>query len=164
MGGLGTDAESALDCLLHNLQDHGYDVEGLEARIKAVWNPSTGEGNGATTFYHLYLVFKSLDKSNCLDESELIVGRTYRCEMYDGTAAVLRFDGEGTFEDESLAGDVRYAFEEINPDEITKLVDKLDEAHEEELDAASRWSLYSTQLAEMGVNPNTWRRKYAKHA
>lgn len=53
--GMGTDAESALDDLLQNLQENDYDVEGLAARIRMVWNPSTEEGNGATTFYHLYL-------------------------------------------------------------------------------------------------------------
>jgi hypothetical protein len=53
--GYGTDAESALDTLLHNLEVNGFDPEGMEARIKAVWTPSEEEGNFDDTQYHLYL-------------------------------------------------------------------------------------------------------------
>jgi len=54
--GIGTDAESALDDLLHTLQERGYDVGGLESRIKEVWNPTDEEGDGAGINYHLYLL------------------------------------------------------------------------------------------------------------
>jgi hypothetical protein len=53
--GWGTDAESALDHLLHNLQENDYDVSGLEWQIKNVWNPTEEEGNGKDIYYHLYL-------------------------------------------------------------------------------------------------------------
>lgn len=161
--GFGVDAEEALECLLRNLVDAEFDLQDLESRITRDWVPTTVRGNGATTFYNLYLAFKSMDKSNYLDENELIVGRTYRCGMYDGTDEVLRFDGEGTFEDASLRGDVRFVYEEIDPAEVTKLIDDLDEAHEDEADAASRWSLYDTQLKELGVDPDDWSKKHAEN-
>ena len=53
--GIGTDAESALDDLLHNLQVAGYDVTGLEARIRSEWNPTMAEGDGMNTYYQLQL-------------------------------------------------------------------------------------------------------------
>ena len=56
--GFGADAYSALDCLFHNLSDEGFDLTDLEPRITKDWVPTTVEGNGATTFYHLYLSFK----------------------------------------------------------------------------------------------------------
>lgn len=52
--GYGTDAESALDTLLHNLEVNGFDPEGMETRIKEVWTPTEDEGNSDTQ-YHLYL-------------------------------------------------------------------------------------------------------------
>jgi hypothetical protein len=57
--GFGTDADSALDCLFHNLADEGYDLQDLSPRIMRDWRPTQVEGNGATTFYHLYLAFES---------------------------------------------------------------------------------------------------------
>jgi hypothetical protein len=56
--GVGTDAESALDDLLHTMQECGYDVAGLEGQIKEGWEPSMEEGDGRKFYYHLGLVFK----------------------------------------------------------------------------------------------------------
>jgi hypothetical protein len=49
--GMGTDAESALDDLLHTLQVAGYDVTGVESSIKERWRPTEEEGE-----YHLYIL------------------------------------------------------------------------------------------------------------
>lgn len=53
--GIGTDAESALDDLLHTLQLAGYDVTGVEVSIKERWNPTEEEGDGDQGYYHLYI-------------------------------------------------------------------------------------------------------------
>jgi hypothetical protein len=58
--GQGTDAESALDVLLENLATSGFDLTGLEGRIKDEWSPSTEEGDGATTYYCLGIMFNPL--------------------------------------------------------------------------------------------------------
>ncbi len=55
--GEGTDAESALDDLLHKLATKGFDIGGLEGRIKSMWMPSEDEGDGETTQYYLGLDF-----------------------------------------------------------------------------------------------------------
>jgi hypothetical protein len=57
--GWGTDAESALDTLLHNLQANDFDVVGLEWQIKNIWNPTEVEGDGKNIYYHLYLCIKT---------------------------------------------------------------------------------------------------------
>jgi len=62
--GVGTDAESALDDLLHNLQEGGYDVAGLEGEIKSDWNPSEDEGDGETEEYRLVLLFDDVGEKN----------------------------------------------------------------------------------------------------
>ncbi|MHC4296451.1 MAG: hypothetical protein ACYS7Y_04050 [Planctomycetota bacterium] len=52
--GEGSDAESALDDLLHKMQVRGYDVGGLEGRIKDIWCPAE-EAEGV---YILVLFFE----------------------------------------------------------------------------------------------------------
>jgi len=54
--GWGTDAESALDSMLHHMDSLDYNIAGLEHRIKNTWNPSTVEGDGLQ-MYHLILKF-----------------------------------------------------------------------------------------------------------
>jgi len=48
--GRGTDAESALDDLLEYMATHGFDITGLEGRIKSRWEPSMEEGAGDTQY------------------------------------------------------------------------------------------------------------------
>jgi len=60
--GEGTDAESALDDLLHKLSVRGFDVGGLEGCIKIVWMPNEDEGDGETTRYYLGLNFNSVER------------------------------------------------------------------------------------------------------
>ena len=57
--GVGTDAESALDDMLHLMQEDGYDITGLEGQIKEGWEPSQDEGDGVNCYYHFGIVFKS---------------------------------------------------------------------------------------------------------
>lgn len=59
--GFGADAESALDDLLHILEQD-YDITGLEGQIKEEWEPSTDEGDGHLFYYHFGIVFKSVVK------------------------------------------------------------------------------------------------------
>ena len=56
--GIGTDAESALDDMLNNLQERDYDITGLEGQIKEGWEPSQDEGDGHSLYYHFDIVFK----------------------------------------------------------------------------------------------------------
>ena len=56
--GVGTDAESALDDMLHLMQEDDYDVTGLEGQIKEDWEPSTDEGDGVGCYYHFGIIFK----------------------------------------------------------------------------------------------------------
>jgi hypothetical protein len=55
--GVGTDAESALDDLLECMATTGYDVSGLEGRIKSEWDPDQEEGAGESYLYHLGLLW-----------------------------------------------------------------------------------------------------------
>lgn len=52
--GEGSEAESALDDLLHKMQERDYDVGGLEGSIKDIWHPSK-EADGV---YILVLFFE----------------------------------------------------------------------------------------------------------
>jgi hypothetical protein len=56
--GFGTDAESALDDMLHLMQEDDFDISGLEGQIKEGWEPSTDEGDGVSCFYHFGIIFK----------------------------------------------------------------------------------------------------------
>ncbi len=47
-----------------------------------------------------------------IEEEDLIVGRTYSCEMYDGIERDLRYIGDGEFAI-SLEGYVRYAIKDL---------------------------------------------------
>ena len=77
--GEGTDAESALDDLLHKLSEHGFDIGhvevkyrrekmhgsfsgGLENLIKILWLPTEDEGDGETTKYYLGIHFNSVEQ------------------------------------------------------------------------------------------------------
>ena len=55
--GVGTDAESALDDMLHLMQDD-YDITGLEGQIKEGWEPSQEEGDGVSCYYHFGIVYR----------------------------------------------------------------------------------------------------------
>jgi hypothetical protein len=55
--GVGTDAESALDDMLHIMEDD-YDITGLEGQIKEDWEPSQEEGDGHSRYYHFGIVFR----------------------------------------------------------------------------------------------------------
>ena len=49
-----------------------------------------------------------------LEEGELIVGKTYLCETYDGLELALKYNGAGEFQDYlHLDGDIRYAIKEL---------------------------------------------------
>lgn len=58
IAGVGTDAESALDDMLHMMQEADYDITGLEGQIKDFWNPSQEEGDGKGCFYHFGITFR----------------------------------------------------------------------------------------------------------
>ncbi|MHC4297974.1 MAG: hypothetical protein ACYS7Y_11775 [Planctomycetota bacterium] len=54
--GWGTDADSALDHLFHNLREYGYEVTAKLVRgITDQYHPTCHEGDGEETHYHLYL-------------------------------------------------------------------------------------------------------------
>jgi hypothetical protein len=55
--GFGTDAESALDDMLHLMQEQDYDITGLEGQIKEDWEPGQDEGDG-DCYYHFGIIFK----------------------------------------------------------------------------------------------------------
>ncbi len=55
--GVGTDVESALDDMLHLMQED-YDITGLEVQIKEDWEPSQDEGDGKGCYYHFGIIFK----------------------------------------------------------------------------------------------------------
>lgn len=57
-----------------------------------------------------------------LEESELVIGVEYLCQLYDGSPSlVLVYVGDGQFEDDeytySLSGDVRYVTTKGNRNE-----------------------------------------------
>lgn len=56
--GVGTDAKSALDDMLNNLQE--YDISGLESQIKEEWEPKSNEGVTWSNdlYYHFGIIFK----------------------------------------------------------------------------------------------------------
>jgi hypothetical protein len=56
--GVGTDAESALDDMLHLMQEQDFDITGLEGQIKEGWEPSTDEGDGVGCYYHFGIIYK----------------------------------------------------------------------------------------------------------
>ncbi len=58
VGGVGTDAESALDDMLYLLQDQDYDITGLEGQVREEWEPSSEEGDGENCYYHFGIVFR----------------------------------------------------------------------------------------------------------
>lgn len=58
VAGVGTDAESALDDVLHMMQDSCYDITGLEGHIKEEWEPSLDEGDGKVCYYHFGIIFR----------------------------------------------------------------------------------------------------------
>ncbi len=55
--GVGTDAESALDDMLHLMQEQDYNITGLEGQIKEEWEPSSDEGWGHF-YYHFGIIFR----------------------------------------------------------------------------------------------------------
>jgi hypothetical protein len=48
---------SALDDMLHTMQEQDYDITGLESMIKEDWEPGREEGDG-NCYYHFGIVFK----------------------------------------------------------------------------------------------------------
>jgi len=56
--GVGADAESALDDMLHTMQEDDYDITGLEGQIKEDWEPSQDEGDGKGCYYHFGIIFR----------------------------------------------------------------------------------------------------------
>jgi hypothetical protein len=56
--GVGTDAESALDDMLHMMQEDDFDVTRLEGQVKEEWEPSQDEGDGRKFYYHFGIVYR----------------------------------------------------------------------------------------------------------
>lgn len=56
-----------------------------------------------------------------LEKDELVIGKIYNCETYDGLDVILKYIGDNVFRDKDsiyyyLEGDVRYVYNEQQGD------------------------------------------------
>jgi hypothetical protein len=160
--GYGTDAESALDDLLETLATRGFDVTGLEGRIKDEWSPSEEEDD----YYVLGLMFNTLRHINVLYQEAY--GRNWDDE-YDSLHAMQKqlqdqCDDRIYIEQKKRQPRKRVHFDQLPPEVANAIVDGIKSsamyleverlADEVEAEKKVREGLLDTMARSVGMVPD----------